>query len=381
MAAQYYNISMYITDLRYGVMDLPFLPEELEIKFDGNDVTDYLANGQFFTQKKLPKPKEIEISCFFPSSRTTTQVNKGLNFTNFMEPYEWREYFFKCIDNSRVINICFPWWDFDMDCTVTYFNPRISYAEVDDVYYTVKFTEYNSPIISPLTTIRAQGHNSWITAGEWQLVGGSSQQTVDLTPYVDPNAQSTLANSSSEAASKATEPTSSQSLTDMLIARDEQTRANINAKNGVTPNKDGANNKSSKIYICKDSDVVVYGNFRYLVNFSRNKEDINNPKYDILKDPKYGSDPFYTKGFKGDNSYKDIYSYIDNGGTFKIMQKISYTSVMPPYETTIYKICTVIDYNTVSFVPPNVNSVYYASIDVIDVTPIVSEYVSQAIKR
>lgn len=353
MAHEYRNMSIFITDLDYGVLDLPFLPEELEIKFDGNDVTQYLANGQFYTHKKLPKPKEIEISCFFPGDATLNQVNKGVDYTNFMSPDEWREFFFNCMQESRTINICFTWWDFEMDCTVSYFNPKIQYAEVDDVYYTVKFLECADPYIRPLTTIRAQGHNSWITAGEWQLVGGQTMQTVNITPLI-PQTQDQIAAATTNTAveHKATVPTTDQKLIDMLKARDEQTRQLLNNKYGSSIN--------TKDYLCKDGFVCITGNYEYLVNFSRKKEDINNPKYDILKDPKYGNDPFYTRGCKGDSSYNNIYNYIRNEGLFEIVQKIDYKSAYPIYSTTLYKIKLVDTHST------DGSNIFYVNADIID---------------
>lgn len=391
MAKEYKQMSIYITDEDYDVLDLPFLPEELNIKFDGNNAVQYLANGQFYTQKKLPKPKEIEISCFFPGKSSRVQVNKGLNLTSSrMLPLDWVEYFFDCMQENRTINLCFTWWNFEMDCTIQSFTPRITYAEVDDIYYTVKFIEYDEPYVTPLTTIHAQGHNSWITAGEWRLVGGlennttDNTATVDLTQYLPnvPTANTTaivngvpistggtptnVGNTMKDTISKATEPTTSQSLIDVapytspidyfsqkagLITPALKVADNIAtyvSSKAIKPNPEvsnidvavsqyltsnsakkstnSASDNINKNIVCKDSSIQVTltaATARDINKLSFNSEDIANPKYDILNDAKYGSDPFFTRGMKSGNEMNNVIKAIENKEPMTVLKKVN----------------------------------------------------------
>ena len=277
MAKEYNNIKIYLDDGENDVVTIPFMPEELEIKFDGNNATEYLANGDFFTAKKKPQPKEIEISCFFPSDKSMVEVNKGINDRD-LEPIDWVQYFYDAMDDQRTIELTFTKWDFTFLCTVEKFYPKITYAEIDDIYYSVVFKESKDPIISPVLTLWAQGHNSWITAGEWQLVGNVYASAVVDTITGGTSTSSTTSNATTENATTVTAPpdkTNSEITEGMSVKINTKKSINYNYHIGIMgifeklktyeewnnlPLKDKANiystDNCSAIYYVRDKNLI-----------------------------------------------------------------------------------------------------------------------------
>lgn len=272
MAKEYKNIKIYLDDGENDVVTIPFMPEELEIKFDGNNATEYLANGDFFTAKKKPQPKEIEISCFFPSDKSMVEVNKGITDRD-LEPIDWVQYFYDAMDDQRTIELTFTKWDFTFLCTVEKFYPKITYAEIDDIYYSVVFKESKDPVISPVLTLWAQGHNSWITAGEWQLVGNVYASAVVDTITGGTSTSSTTSNATTENATT-TKGTQDKTSNDIVLGskvRIKQTKS-INSTYDIAMEgsfykgkfSDWQNEKGKKAYNTYGQDITMQNFVSYL---------------------------------------------------------------------------------------------------------------------
>lgn len=299
-------------------LDLPFLPEELEIKFDGNNAEEYLANGDFYIHKRKPKPKTIEINSFFPGKESKRQLHRTVNLTKKWNAQKWMEYFNDLMDTQRTINLCFTKWNFTMDCVVNKFYPKIKYGEVNDIYYVVEFIQAKDPIISPILTLAGQGHNSWITRGEWQLIGGSSINIGNMV--VDP---STLNIHSGDNTTTKTTTANDNYSND----KDREYATMVKTTQKVLDGK-----------ISKNSIVKVKGDYTNTTNVSMGKSDIDNPT--LRKQSTKDLQNIGAYLFGGGATYKNVYDYIQNGGTWEVLKVIDYSSIAPKYDTIIYQIKT-----------------------------------------